>query len=1041
MLVKKDEVELMSKAALFEDDFSIDWLLELSDLRASQVLAILDENKKSGELKEERSGMFCFTNNGNRQKFFSVFSEEEKVDLHRRVAKILINEPSSDWQKVYTLSKHLIHIPNDIEGCRWLIKAGDSYAEEVRYQEAITCYTKAIRDLSDSTEKESDRLFVETVYKYMNMFSVKSESEWTTSILKKALVRAKAINDQVFLSIINLHLAINQFQRGDFKSAEKYFNTGWKLAPKIENTDFLKLINTLGAYFYYLQGRFGIAIKTYEKSFKGVEQFPESMSLLYAVAAMGRSYAAKGLASQGLGMLDAIRKHCLKINQHQIADWAVLQMGYILKGIGRIDDALQLIAEIDEKSAKAYDVRFKEDLLLLNAMLNYWKRENDKSVAFLRDYLQLIKENEALGIPIASYGFVLKLLWSMEQGTYPPVEGITVKEALDHSISSENVFYKGYGYRYKALLQKRNGEQPQEIIHSLKNSLEFLEQSGHRLPIARTHVELARYYLITGDEKNAKEEAKKAASIILSNRSLHFPDDLRFLIKDISVEGNLLDEILQLNQEIITIRNSDEIEKHIILTVIRITGAERGAIFLIKKGADSFDFTVRAAKNITEGDIDSEEFQIPMQIITDTAITGEGIIKDLNREYNDQSHALDKIRSCICVPMIIKNEIVGVMYFDNRFLASAFKKPDLQMFTYFASQAAIAMDNAEVFNEVKWLNKRLRNEKQYYKDQHLESIHSDSIIGESKEIKVLMNKILRVANTETTVLILGETGVGKELVASTIMDKSLRSDKPFIRVNCSAFSEGLIASELFGHEKGSFTGADKQKAGRFELADGGTLFLDEIGDIPPEVQVRLLRVLQTQEFDRVGGTKTLKSNFRLIAATNQDLRELVKQGRFREDLYYRLNVFPITVPPLRDRRGDISLLANRFLDVFAGKVGKSFDGIPVEEMKNLVDYDWPGNVRELENVIERGVIMSAGSTFRTPKLASYSQDSVETASITLAENEKQHILWALDKTSWKISGPGGSAELLDINYGTLRSRMKKHGIRLKKHGTKKDKDL
>ncbi|MBU2513598.1 sigma 54-interacting transcriptional regulator [bacterium] len=1037
MLVKSDEVELMSKAALFEDEFSIDWLLELSDLRASRVLAILDANKKSGKLTEERSGMFCFTSDDNRQKLFNVFSEEDKIELHRLAARILIKEPAINRKKAYTLSKHLIHIPNDIEGCRWLITAGDSYAEEVRYQEAITCYTKAIRDLSDSTEKESDRLFVETVYKYMNMFSVKSESEWTTSILKKALERAKAINDQIFLSIINLHLAINQFQRGNFKAAEKYFNTGWKLVPKIENIDFLKLINTLGAYFYYLQGRFSLAVKTYEKSFKGVEQFPETMSLLYAVAAMGRSYAAKGLASQGLGMLDAIRKHCLNINQHQIADWALLQMGYILKGIGRIDDSLQLIAEIDEKTARTYDVRFKEDLLLLKAMLYYWKGKNDKSAGFLRNYLQLIKENEALGIPIASYGFVLKLLWSMEQGTYPPMEGITVKEALDHSISSENVFYKGYGYRYKALLQRRNGEQPQEIIKSLKSSLEFLQQSGHRLPIARTHVELARYYLIMGDEKRAKEEAKKAGSIILSNRSLHFPDDLRYLVKDISVEGNLLDEILQLNQEIITIRNSDEIEKHIILTVIRITGAERGAIFLIKRSDDSIEFTVRAAKNITTEDINSDEFNIPMQIINDTATTGEGIIKDLNREYNGHSHALDKIKSCICVPMIIKNEIVGVMYFDNRFLASAFKKPDLQMFTYFASQAAIAMDNAEAFNEVKWLNKRLRNEKQYYKDQHLERLHADSIIGESKEIKILMNKILRVANTETTVLILGETGVGKELVASTIMDKSMRSDKPFIRVNCSAFSEGLIASELFGHEKGSFTGADKQKAGRFELADGGTLFLDEIGDVPPEVQVRLLRVIQTQEFERVGGTKTLKSNFRLIAATNQDLRELVKRGKFREDLYYRLNVFPITVPALRERRGDIALLAEHFLDVFSKKVGKTFEGIPEEEMKNLTEYDWPGNVRELENVIERGVIMSVGNTFRTPKLASYNQDVVEKSVITLAENEKQHILWALERTSWKISGPGGAAELLDINYGTLRSRMKKNGIRLKKHDMKK----
>ncbi len=1020
---------LLSKAALFEGEFSIDWLMELTDLKASQVLSILDEEKRSGILIEERSGVFCFTDESFRIKLLNTFPEKLRLTLHKKAAGILMDESDHDGEKIYALARHLIHFSNDIEGCRRLIEAGDLYAKDVKYQEAIACYTKAIRDLSDSMESGSDRLFVETVYKYMNMFSVKSESEWTTSILKKALVRAEAINDEIFLSIINLHLAINQWQRGSYRSAEDYFNIGWKLAKKVENTDFLKTIHTIGAYFYYLQGRFDKATTIYEKSFRGVEQFPESMSLLYAVAAIGRSYSGLGQASQGLGMLDAIRKHCLLINQIQIADWAVLQMGYILKGIGRVDDALQLLEEIKDTAAKNDDVRFQEDHLLLKAMLNYWKKKNDESVKYLRDYLQLIKENEALGMPIASYGFVLKLCWSMEQGQYPPFQDLTVKEAVEHSVSSENVFYKGYGYRYKALLQRKNGDPPGDILKSLKTSLHLLEESGHRLPIARTRVELARYYLATGDEQRAKEEAKKAAPVILSNRSLQFPEDLNFLIKDISVEKNLLEEILKLNQDITTIRNSDDIEKHIILTVVRITGAERGAIFLKKKGSYPVEFMLRAAKNLTAEDIRSKEFEIPMEIIKNTTASGTGVIKELNRDLDNDGDVLDKIRSCICVPMIFKNEIVGVMYFDNRFLASAFLKSDLQIFTYFASQAAIAMDNADAYNEVKRLNRKLNNEKQYYKDQHLESLHVDSIIGESKEIKGVMNKILKVAKADTTVLILGETGVGKELVAGTIMDKSLRSDKPYIRVNCSAFPEGLIASELFGHEKGAFTGADKQKAGRFELADGGTLFLDEIGDIPMEVQVRLLRVLQTQEFERVGGTRTLQSDFRLIAATNQDLRELVRKGTFREDLYYRLNVFPITVPPLRKRKEDIRVLANHFLSVFTKKLGKPETSIPEEEMKILINYDWPGNVRELENVIERGVIMRPGAEFRTPKLASDSRDSFEKPPKTLSENEKQHILWALGKTAWKISGPGGAAELLNINYGTLRSRMKKHGIK------------
>ncbi len=1029
MQIENESKEILATAALFEGEFSIDWLLDLSKLRASQILAILDDKVQSGILREDHSGTFCFMSEKQRQNLLNSFTQKQRQILHKKAAGILMKEVEQNGDKAHALSRHLLHIPNDSDGCRWLIKAGDFYAKELKYQKAIQCYTKAIQDLSDLKGKGLNRLFVETVYKYMNMFSVRSESEWTTSILQNALSRARAIDDNIFLSIINLHLAINQWQRNNFRIAENYFKEGWSIAQNVDDIVFLRTIHTIGAFFYYLQGRFGKAIKTYEKSFRGVEQLPESMSLLYAVAAIGRAYSAIGQASQGLGMLEAIRKHCLNINQHEIADWAVVQMGYIMKGIGRIDEAMQLLDEIKGEAVHTYDVRLKEDHLLLQALIYYWKGKSEESVIHLRNYLQTIKENEAMGVPIASYGFVLKLCWSMEHGKYPSFRDLSVQKAVNHSISSENVFYKGYGYRYKALLQRKKGASSDEILESLQLSLKYLEESEHRLPIARTQIELSRFYLSQGYEAKAREEAKKAAGVILSNRQLTFPDDLRFLIKDISVKGNLLKEILKLSQDITTIRNTENIEKHIILTVIQISGAERGAIFLQPKENASSDFNLHAAKNLTPEDIRQPEFEIPLQIIRQAASSGQGIIKKLNTDRRTNQGSLEQIRSCICVPMIIKNEIVGVLYFDNRFLSSAFKESDVTMFTYFASQAAIALDNAKAYSEVQRLNRKLNNEKQYYKDQHLESIHGDKIIGTSQAIKSVMNKVMKVANTNTTVLILGETGVGKELVAGTIMDKSKRADKPYIRVNCSAFSEGLIASELFGHEKGAFTGADKQKAGRFELADGGTLFLDEIGDIPMEVQVRLLRVLQTQEFERVGGTQTLKSDFRLIAATNHNLQKLVKMGQFREDLYYRLNVFPITVPPLKKRKMDISILAHHFLHIYSKKMGKPLKNIMESEMDKLLEYNWPGNVRELQNVIERGVIMSSSSEFRVPELTQSHHEPMEKAVRTLAENEYRHIMWALEKTSWKISGPGGAAELLDINYGTLRSRMKKHGIK------------
>lgn len=1031
MQIIDESSEILAKAALFNGIFSIDWLLTLSEMKVSQILGILDEQVQSEVLKVVSPGLYCFSNNDQRESYAQAFSTSRKEELHRQIIDILKTETPKDGQHSLVLARHLLHISNDLDGCQLLIKAGDLLAEEVKYKEAIQCYAKVIRDLDHITHEDADLLYIETVNKYMNLFSVRIDSNWATTILQNALVRAEAINNNAFLAILNMHMAVNQWQRANFQISKEHYDRGWTATQSVEDPKLLKSIHTLSAFFYYLQGRFLDTIKEYEKSVQNVEKFPEDTSLLFAIAAIGRSYAAIGQASQGLGMLDAIRKHCLKINQLQVAEWAVLQIGYILKGIGRIDDAHKLLADLGEETIKSGDARLKEDLKLLQALIYYWKEDKEISVTHLKEYFKIVEENEALGIPTSSYGFMLQICWAMELEKYPRIDDISLEEAVNQAISGKNTFYKGYGFRYKALLQKQNNQPPDVILKTLNLSLSCLEKSGHRLAIARTRIEVARQYLAKGDDNMARKEAKKAAGTILSHRELTFPDDLKFLIRDIHIKDNLLEEILKLGQEITTIRNTKDIEKHIILTAIQITGAERGAIFLLDNTHHPREFLLRAAKNLTEEDIRRSDFKEQLGMMQQVVKSGKGIIQkmDLAEHENNLPH---NVRSFICVPMIIKNEILGVLYFDNRFLASAFKKSDLEMFTYFAAQTAIAMDNAEAYDEVRRLNKRLKKEKQYYKERHLESLRFDKIIGESPVILNLLNKAVQVADTDTTVLITGETGVGKELVARTIVDKSPRSDKPFISVNCSVFSETLIASELFGHEKGAYTGANDQKAGRFELADGGTLFLDEIGDIPMEVQVRLLRVLQVQEFERVGGTKTLHSDFRLIVATNQDLENLVKAGKFREDLFYRLNVFPIHVQPLRKRKEDIPLLAFHFLKTIGHKMGKHYADILESEMEKLVNYNWPGNVRELENVIERGVIMSSKSNFRVPELKT-DQHSVDVnyAELTLVENEKRHIIWALEKTGWKISGPGGAAELLDINYGTLRSRMAKLGIKKK----------
>jgi PAS domain S-box-containing protein len=331
--------------------------------------------------------------------------------------------------------------------------------------------------------------------------------------------------------------------------------------------------------------------------------------------------------------------------------------------------------------------------------------------------------------------------------------------------------------------------------------------------------------------------------------------------------------------------------------------------------------------------------------------------------------------------------------------------------------------------EVSRLKNQLQAENIYLQEEIKLAHNVDEIVGQSNAIKYVLFKIEQVAETDTTVLILGETGTGKELVARAIHSQSSRKDRPLVKVNCAALSASLIESELFGHEKGAFTGASARKIGRFELAHGATLFLDEIGELPLELQAKLLRVIQEGEFERLGSSKTVKVEVRIIAATNRSMKAEIERGSFREDLWYRLNVFPITVPPLRQRKEDIPPMVEHFVNGFSKKLGKPINSISAATLKKLQDYSWPGNVRELANVIERAVINAQGSVLHIADQFEQLQSEELSISIkTLEEMEKEYITRILDDTAWRIEGPNGAARILGLNPSTLRTRMIKLGI-------------
>lgn len=384
------------------------------------------------------------------------------------------------------------------------------------------------------------------------------------------------------------------------------------------------------------------------------------------------------------------------------------------------------------------------------------------------------------------------------------------------------------------------------------------------------------------------------------------------------------------------------------------------------------------------------------------------------------------LQSLFCVPLLRPKGALGVLVLGST-RADAFKTDDLSLVKPVADQLAIALENARSSREVAQLKTRVEQERRYLEGEV--PSHFEGIIGESAALKEVMQKVtvVAVAASDATVLILGETGTGKGLVARAIHATSKRKERAFITLNCAAIPTGLLESELFGHEKGAFTGAVSQKIGRLELADRGTVFLDEIGEIPLELQPKLLRALQDHEFERLGGTRTIKVDLRLIAATNRDLSKSVEMKEFRSDLFYRLNVFPIRLPSLRERRDDIPLLVRYFVRKFAQGLSRSIETIPRETMDALVNWQWPGNVRELENFIERSVILSEGPALRAP-VDELQAETASSADPSLEGAERAHIIRVLRETKGVLSGPSGAARRLGLKRTTLQSKMQRRGI-------------
>jgi formate hydrogenlyase transcriptional activator len=514
--------------------------------------------------------------------------------------------------------------------------------------------------------------------------------------------------------------------------------------------------------------------------------------------------------------------------------------------------------------------------------------------------------------------------------------------------------------------------------------------------------------------------------------------------------------LLQINNAIITNLTEQALLHSISEALHRVISFDRCAITLYQPESDTFRFLA------VEGDLLSDYFRTGLEDSRNE--TCAGWVFDHQRPYvrrnleterqyaNERRLAAEGIQSMCALPLVFQGKCIGTLSVVSR-ERDRYSDEDAVFLQEVANQVTLAIQNMQSYQEINNLKARLEKENLYLREELRTEHNFEEIVGNSPALLKTLHAVEQVAPTDATVLIYGETGTGKELVARAIHSRSGRNGRALVNVNCSAISAGLVESELFGHMKGAFTGALERRIGRFELAHGGTIFLDEIGELSLETQVKLLRVLQEHEFEPVGSSRTVRVDVRVIAATNRNLREAVEAGRFRSDLFYRLNVFPLELPPLRERRSDIPQLVAFCVSRFSKRFGKKIDGVSRESMENLVNYPWPGNIRELQNVIERAVVLSVDPTLRLDRdlvpvappskgtqppetdTAEQGQADLESAKplLTLDEVDRNHILAVLRQAGGVVDGPKGAARILNLHPNTLRHRMDKLGIKVSRH--------
>lgn len=1034
----REDREILLRFAAFRNTFSVDWFSHIGGILPSQIFSLMSGLIRNRWLipDQKRKGYYSWTEEFPRDSLIERMPPDKRslylrdaIDILRRYV------PEGDLQ------------PHDVAGLclragiresdlQVILHAAVKDEENHRIGSAILFYDAILNYLEEKSPDgemltgELAGIFIAAVESRASLSLLYPDLKRIKPRLDRALEAAVRENNATAQGSLELLMGQHHWMFFQYDHAAAHFQRGWDVIRGIDEPKLKKRALQMRGLSCWISGELARAVQLYEDSLEELDQIgPDTFSLVTGLH-LALCYTQVGMPQRGLGLSETIYSLAKKNENRPLMAFALANTGLIL-------------FELRQPNCRAYfemalDLARKESIPMAEVLAgigmanlecmegNYAQAaEHFKSLYRIRKSSWYYTLNSS---HVFEPGFILHRTGSSPIELNPVINYLREMKPeqlnpLMHAI-----------IRRLQLAHLESDKAPWEKISELLDLEKSLERIGAVLELSKVRIDIARYYLEQNKWPQAETYGRKAWQFYRLNAREAFPEDLKNLIRseDLSSEDRLYDIIVEMG-DALTMESEVEYLTHLISSISRLTGAERAGLFV--QAGDEKTLRMTASRNLTAEQVSDPSFESTMRIIM--AASGSTDNKVFQHEkYNEKT---GEVRHVIINPLVISRRSIGVLYQDSRFFSFEMNPARVRLISALASQIAVSIDRARAYDEISRLKESAAEDDRYYPGEVGEEFRPlGGIIGTSEAIIRIQQIISRVAPTISTILVLGETGTGKELVARAVHRESNRRDGPFIRVNCAALPDTLIDSELFGYEKGAFTGAIRTKPGRFELAHNGTIFLDEVSELPPGTQSRLLRVLQEKEFQRVGGTRTLRSDFRLIAASNKRLEQEVEDGRFRADLFFRLNVFPIRVPSLRERKEDIPLLASHFLRLFSHQYGRSFQGIPQSEMERLLSYSWPGNVRELANVIERAVVMGGPRIVFSdfpPALAVRPQ--AEEDLLPLRDTEREQILKALHHSRGKIGGKEGAASLLGLKRTTLIHRMKRLGISVTKQANGK----